>query len=300
MPGFIPGATQGAAAGAQFGPWGAAAGAVLGGVLGSAEGDNGARDRMQRQEAFAQQQFRFQEDLATQGVRWRVNDARLAGIHPSLALGMQPFNASPVALNFDSPAANDTSWLANAGHSISRAVDATRTADERAQARTLASLAVERAGLQNDLLRSQIARLQADQVGPPMADPANPGVRLFGTSDASRIQEEPLKRLAAAEGRPHLEAGAVTDMGFSRTPTGYAVVPSKDWKDRGEDQFLPEVTWAIRNHLLPSISPSRYGMPPPETWLPEGASRWRFDRLKQEWQPVFTPEGQARVRYRID
>lgn len=299
MPGFIGGATQGAAMGAPFGPFGMAAGAALGGILGSAEGDGGARDRMQAQHDTARDQLTFQQNLATHGVRWRVEDARLAGIHPSLALGMQPGSAGGVALNFDS-GEDRNGWLAGAGHSISRAVDATRTSEERGFARTLAALSVERAGLQNDLLRSQIARLQLDQVGPAMADPADPGVRMFGTSDASRILEKPLERAAGAPGAPHQEAGAVTDMGFTRTKTGWAVVPSKDWKDRGEDQLVPEVTWAIRNHLLPTLSPSRYGMPPPETWLPEGASRWRFDRVKQEWQPVFTAEGQSRVRYRID
>lgn len=248
---------------------------------------------------LARDQLAFQNDLAHHGVRYRVDDARRAGIHPGLALGMQPFNPTPVNVS-GSSGGNFAQSFANAGHSFSRAIDSTRTQAERDHARTMAALQLENAGLQNDYIRSQIARLQRDQVGPPMVDPANPGVRMFGTSDASGlIKEEPMQRQAAAPDRPHQEAGAVTDLGFSRTPTGWAIVPSKDWKDRGEDQLVPEATWAIRNHLLPTLSPSRYGMPPPESWLPEGAE-WRFDRLKQEWQARFTNRAQKRVRYPIN
>lgn len=286
MPGFASGAAQGAQTGAMFGPWGAAIGAVAGGVLGSAEGDNGLRDRQQAQESIAQESLRMQHLLATHGVRWRVEDARAAGIHPAAALGMQPAQISGAQLNF-SEGGSSNDWIGRAGHSISRAVEVTRTQDERDQTKVLATLAVERAGLENDLLRSRIAREQRDQVGPPMVDPANPGVRMFGTNDANRISEKPLERISSAPGAAHQEAGAVNDLGFSRTPTGWAIVPSKDFKDRGEDQLVPEVAWAIRNHLLPTISPKRYGYPPPETWLPEGATGWKFDRLKQEWQPEY-------------
>lgn len=252
--------------------------------------DGGRRDAQASHEAL-------QREFAQNGIKWRVDDARSAGIHPGLALGAQLAGPSSFVFEGNNRPSIGAS-LSKVGHSIQRSVDASSTAVERAHSRTMAALSVENAGLQNQMLRSQIARLNSSQVGPPMADPANPGVRTFGTSDAhGLIKEEPLARIAGAPGSPHQEAGSVTDLGFSRTATGFAVVPSKDWKDRGEDQFMPEVTWAIRNHLLPSLSPSRYGMPPPESWLPEGADGWRFDRLKQEWQPRFTARGQSRVRY---
>lgn len=295
--GAMQGASSGASLGSVAGPWGAAAGAVLGGVLGGSQGDGGSRDARQAQEAVANESLRLQREFATHGIRWRVSDAKAAGIHPALALGAPMSPPGGATLMFsDSPSAGELSM--DFGQNIGRAIDSTRTQEERIGSR-MEALALDRAELQNELLRSQIAQIN-QQSSPPSPDPANPGVRLFGTTDGSLIKEEPMTRMAGDPGKPHQEAASVTDFGFSRTPTGYAVVPSKDWKDRGEDQLVPEVTWAIRNHLMPTISPSRYGYPPPETWLPEGATRWKFDRVKQEWQPVYTAAGQARIRYPID
>lgn len=279
MPGFASGAMSGAAAGSAAGPWGALVGGIAGGILGSAEGDNGARDRQLQQELFAEKQFKFQEELAHNGVRYRVEDAKRAMIHPAAALGMQPFNPSPVSLNFGESHQPDNSWMAQAGHNMTRAAAATMTASEREQNTALASLAMERAGLENDLLR---ARIRKEQIGPPMVDPSDPGVRTFGTSDA-RIVEKPLERIAGFVGRGQAEAGVVTDYGYSKTDSGYAIVPSKDWKDRGEDQLAPEFGWAMRNVVRNTYSPK----PPPDSFLPDGAIGWRFNVYMQEFQPVF-------------
>lgn len=298
MPGFIPGAMQGASAGSMFGPWGAAIGAVAGGVLGSAEGDNGARDAQQAREAFAERQYReqfeFQNKLAREGVRWRVEDAKLAGIHPALALGMQPFNASPISLDYGQQdrSGSDLSWLGAAGHNVARSMHSTRTDEERRTAEAVSNLALERAGLQNELLRAQIlserSRLRRDQVGPGNPDPANPGVRTFGTPDAL-IEEKPLERSAAFVGRPYQEAGAVGELGFSKTPTGYAPVMSKDFKERAEDDAFSEIAWHVRNRAPQTFGFDATGLPPPETWLPPGAVRWVWHPIKQEWQPSNQP-----------
>lgn len=254
--------------------------AVLGSIAGAAAGKlldksmDGGSDVTDANAAI-------QREFAQQGVRWRVADAQAAGVHPLFALGAQLPGYQPV---HQVGSESSVGALSAVGQDIGRAVDGTRTPRERAAAR-LEALSLERGELENELLRSRIAILN-QQSGPPMVDPANPGVRVFGTSDA-RIEEKPLERITAAPGAAHQEAGAVTDLGFSRTPTGFAILPSKDWKDRGEDQLFPEVAWAVRNHILPTLSPSRFGMPPPETWLPEGATHWGFSRLKQEWQPVF-------------
>lgn len=109
----------------------------------------------------------LQREFAKQGVRWKVEDAKAAGIHPLYALGAQTHSFSPIAMQDSLGPA-----IANMGQDVSRAMHATRTASEReaanAQAVVLGKLSVERAGLENELLRSQIARTQS-QVGPPMA-----------------------------------------------------------------------------------------------------------------------------------
>lgn len=111
----------------------------------------------------SQENTAAQKEFAQNGIRWRVEDAKAAGIHPLYALGAQTSSFSPVSVG---------SNFAAAGQDISRSVDAARTAPERTDAR-IAALSLERAGLENDLLRAQIAstvtRLnQGGQVGPPL------------------------------------------------------------------------------------------------------------------------------------
>lgn len=129
-----------------------------------------------------------QKEFAQHGIRWRVKDAEAAGIHPLYALGAQTHSFAPTMVG---------SNFAAAGQDISRAIDATRTGGERLNAR-LGELALERAGLENDLLRAQIAGSKAAllrQVGPPMADPltetvmgGHPIKPNPGWSDAQDIQ----------------------------------------------------------------------------------------------------------------
>lgn len=105
----------------------------------------------------------LQREFAQNGIRWRVEDAQRAGIHPLYALGAQTHQASPVHVGTN---------FAAAGQDFSRAMEATRTGPERVNAQ-LQALTLERAGLENELLRSQIAGSKAAllrQVGPAMPD----------------------------------------------------------------------------------------------------------------------------------
>ena len=125
---------------------------ILGGLL----GDAGKRE-----------EIALQKKLATQGVRMRVEDARAAGVHPAIALGASVPSYSPVGLG-----SGLAEGLSSAGQDISRAVASTSTTPERLDAFTQATqkLTLDRMGLENTLLASQIARLtQAGGMGPPMA-----------------------------------------------------------------------------------------------------------------------------------
>lgn len=84
-----------------------------------------------------------QKEFAKYGVRWRVEDAKAAGIHPLAALGMQGMQYSPVYSGIGSS-------LSEAGQNVGRAVAAQMTAPER-EAQLL--------GLQ--ALRSQIGESDA-------------------------------------------------------------------------------------------------------------------------------------------
>lgn len=100
-----------------------AGGNLLGGLLGSSD---------------AHKNRRMQKEFAQYGIRWRVEDAKAAGLHPLYALGAQIPSFSPV--HSEAPA-----QLAEMGQNIGRAVQATQTAAER-----------QRSQLELELLKSQV------------------------------------------------------------------------------------------------------------------------------------------------
>lgn len=236
----------------------------------------------------------MQRDFAKQGIRWRVEDAQAAGIHPLYALGAQVNAASPVPVG--DIGVGNASNFAGMGQDISRAIDSTRTANERSIARYNAAQA-EGQELDNQMKRVQLSKLSANQVGPAL-----PG---YGPSDGlglgvpTPVEVKPLELNASDPGNPAKEAGYVTDYGFARTPTGMVVVPSKDVKDRIEDQFVPETMWAIRNNLLPNLGHGR--KPDPEVFDSfdgRPVVDWKWSYSKQEWQPVYFSDTWRRIEGR--
>lgn len=272
-------------------------GSVLSGIgsVGSLFG-GGSKSGLRAQENINAQNMQLQREFAQNGIRWRVEDAKRAGIHPLYALGAQLPTYSPSTfIPGDYGGRKDYGGalrgLGDAASQFARSIDATRTPDEFVAAR-LNDLTLQRAELENDLLRSQIARLnqsptvglpqKKDQVIPGQADIERNG--LLGTPASHHFVEEPQKLTVTSPGRPWQEPHPIADLGFVRTPTGLAPVPGKDTKERIEDQAIPELMWAFRNHLIPTLGA---GTPPPSEMLPDGAYSWRFDPAKQEWQPVF-------------
>lgn len=150
----------------------------------------------------------------------------------------------------------------------------------------MTKLQLERGQLENDLLRSQIARLNG-QIGPAMPTGGSIGV-IPGQGNSTPtpnypmpgVQMQDAKVTASAPGVPGQEAGIIPDFGYSRTNTGFAVVPSKDMKERMEDMPIQEAMWAARNQIIPNFGMAR---PPAGVKLPYGHS-WVFDMTKQEWQ----------------
>ena len=147
-----------------FGSLLGAAGNIVGGILGS----NSAEKAKDAQIAQAEQNRKMQQDFAQKGIRWKVYDAQMAGIHPLAALGAQTLAYTPVPIG-DFLDNSLGTGIAAAGQDIGRAIDATRTSGERADAftKTAQELQLKRMGLENELLASQIAKTRA-QVGPPM------------------------------------------------------------------------------------------------------------------------------------
>lgn len=129
--------------------WAQAGAAVIGAGLqfaGARSANNATRD-------IANQNANLQREFALKGIRWRVEDAKAAGIHPLYALGASVPTYSPVSASFNNPAAG----FASVGQNIGRAIDATRTQKERSDEEAeMAFYARQRAKLENDLIREQI------------------------------------------------------------------------------------------------------------------------------------------------
>jgi len=115
---------------------------------------------------LARQNIQLQRDFAQHGIRWKVDDAKAAGIHPLYALGANTHSFSPVSAGM-TPEDGLAQGMANMGQNLGSAIERTRTANERHESK-IRELQVERGELENTLLRSQINALNAPhQVGPP-------------------------------------------------------------------------------------------------------------------------------------
>lgn len=213
-----------------------------------------------------------QRDFAQQGIQWKVADARAAGIHPLYALGANTNTFSPVPIG-------GTDWgavLSNAGQNIGRSIDSTRTQKSRDTARQMEELTLERARLENEVLRSQNTQIQRS-MNPPMAGSQYtiPGQTASGVD----YQDAPRATVINATGK---EGGSTADWTYSRTSDGgLTIIPSDDVKDNIEDMLIPEMGWSIRNtHILRTPpTPSKEEFPLPPGYI------WRWYNLQQKFKP---------------
>lgn len=173
---------------------------LLGGMLNRDSARDAAAENARVQAEQAEKNRQMQIQFAKEGVRWKVDDARAAGIHPLYALGANTVSYSPVTVGQSSVA--DTSLgsaVASAGQDISRAMNATRTAGERQTAfdKTVQDLSLRKMGLENELLASQIAKLRASSNPPmPSIDPTGG----FGPVPESKKHEDRPKLIFGGEG----------------------------------------------------------------------------------------------------
>lgn len=255
---------------------------LLGGLFGKSSADKAADLNAQ----MAERNIAMQREFAQNGIQWKAEDAKKAGIHPLYAMGASTPSFSPVSANFTA----DTSMpnaLSRAGQDIGRAIDATRNTDQKAAAYTqaVAKLSLEKAGLENDVLRADLASKMArlrQQAQPPMPVGQRYMQGLEGLAPGGKIEEK-FERVPAEPSAPHSEAGSVTDVGHSRTASGgYAVVPSKDVAERIEDNWLQQVMWTFRNNILPSIGDNQHA---PAAPLPKGYDKWLYHPFYQEYRP---------------
>lgn len=126
-------------------------------------------------------QNNFLQQLKRATTKWRVGDAKRAGIHPLYALGgggnavsgpsFSVGGGSSVAGGLPGYSGDSLGpAMSSAGQSIGRAVEAMATHDQRAENRIMTALSIEKMGLENEYIRSQIRRTDA-QTGPALPRP---------------------------------------------------------------------------------------------------------------------------------
>lgn len=224
----------------------------------------------------AKQNMRHQKEFAQKGIQWKVKDAKAAGIHPLFALGAQTHSFSNVA------GGNDYTGLAQAGQDIGRAIDATRNGKERVDAYTseLQKLQLQRGHMENQLLAIQIAKTK--QAGHPPASPSPNNPHLIpGQGDSPGIENKAMERQGWDNANPHREAGAISEIGYSQSGTGYAPVFSKDFTDRSEDDIAAKIGWWMRNRVPQTFNITGSHKPPFPA--PKG-EYWMYHPYMQEYR----------------
>lgn len=197
---------------------------ISGGVklIGGLMGKEDAEDNRKAQQDMAAQNIQLQKDFAQAGIRWKVNDAKEAGIHPLYALGATTHNFSPVSIGNDASSPLGDA-LSSAGQDIGRAVNSTMTLPERTASLEASMAQTEGVRLDNEIKKTQLAS-GLQKLGQAQATPPSPSL----VGDGSAPFDVPEKN--KSEERPPL-------MLFGRrvnTPSGTS--PMKAWEDQiGDD-----------------------------------------------------------------
>lgn len=106
-----------------------AAGGIIGGSIGAIGSLIGGNQSANNAAQLQQMNYKAQKEFAQNGIRWRVADAKAAGIHPLYALGASTASFSPVSGYGGDNGISDA--FNTFGQGISRAAQAKMTRDER-------------------------------------------------------------------------------------------------------------------------------------------------------------------------
>lgn len=178
-------------------------GAILG-ALGSVAGGLLAK-------SAASKQADLQREFAQKGIQWKVADATKAGIHPLYALGANTVSYSPVSVGMPD--------LGAMGQDIGQAIDRVSNPPERVNG-ALGALALERAGLENDLLRAQIARARINVAGQVAGPVLAPTTNQKMTEHPDWVVGNPELGNAAEQAYGEIGGSAIGALGFLRDLVG--------------------------------------------------------------------------------
>jgi len=221
------------------------------------------------------------KEFAQKGIRWKVNDARKAGIAPEFALG-----ASTHSPSFATQPDQTGNMIADAGQNISRAALAEASQPDRQMSKALQVETLRGMKLDNDIKEGQ----GQASVGYPQnpAFPSANGNVIPGQGNSPVVMDKALERTGQSRNAPYSEGAAIPSVGWSTTKDGgLRPVPSQDIKNRIEDQVIPETAWAAQHLVAPNFGK---GAEPPKEALPPKAIGWKWSVSRQAYYPLFRPK----------
>lgn len=256
------------------------------GIFGDILGFIGGNQDRNAQKDANYENAALQREFAQNGIQWRVDDAKRAGISPLAAMGAQLFNPTP---SFMASGSDRGSSYRDMGQSIDRAVSATMNRDERAKKERMDEALIRKAEAEAALVEGQASRA-SQPTNPPM--PTDPALSVVpGQGDAfslpagtllpppvlngGTVQEQPFQRTMSEPARPEKEAGIINDFQFVRRGDGrVGVLPSQDSKNRMEDMGWTPWAWSFAT----AFNPPKMNVPPAK------GMKWIWNPITMEWK----------------
>lgn len=268
-------------------------GSVIGGIsnlVGGIFEQESKRKANESAVAHAVHQQNLQQEAMLKGVTWKARDVMNAyketGIHPLQLLGVSGPTYSPVGLAQMGGSSIGES-IGKMGQNIASGIHANADRALRGQAlmmqETMMNHAMERGGLENELLRTKIASERA-----LLAQNSSPGMPVI-TSGASPKGKGVSDSQGSTTGFG-VEKNIIPDLTVARTPSGgYVLLPSEAGKQRMEDMFGLSAQWFMRNVLQPLWSTDQ-GEAIANRVLPflPPTHRWSYSPALGEWNKVPT------------
>ena len=252
-------------------------GSAVSGILGVGAAD----DATDAQKDMAEDNIKYQKEFAQKGIRWKVADAKKAGVHPLYALGANTVSFTPQYLDFK-PNTALADMSKKLGQDLGRVITSVQNIKERKINVGIAEEKLKQSKIKTEadqmLLNSEKKRLQVG-AGPPMAD-VEP-YKMGG------VETVPVQRPASPKGSPHQEVGDLPGTSFVKFAGGVMPVPGSAMKQNIEDMAVPEILTAWELYGKPSLYGGMANKPSKgllKKYYP-GAIGWEWDA--PYYKPVY-------------
>lgn len=262
---------------------------LLGGYLDNEAQEKSDQKNRQHQDQVNVANADLQREFAKMGIRWKVEDAMAAGIHPLAALGASTQGAQPSHQAFvGSPKQGIGRAMSNIGQNITRSMTTTSTQEDKISR----ALQIKRMDLENQVLEKQLR--QTDQIGPAMPSTKPFGQAIDGQSESlndSITAAQIWQALGFRGGPPHKdrnaqETGYRPDVSYSQGDRAVFPQIPESLSESMEDDIIGKALWRVRNQIAPNFG---LGKSPPKSDLPKGYDRWRWDPFQQGYVPKNGP-----------